>query len=150
MKKKIKFKDWALTQPKKAFTLVELMIVVLIIGILSSLAMASYSEYTRRSKVADAQAYLSHLKIKAEQFFGDRRTYTDFCSSNSYTNAVAASKYFTLTCVADDTSYTLTMTGKVSENMSGYAYSIDNANGKSSTVAGSTGSCWLPKPGATC
>ncbi len=41
-------------QPSKGFTLIELMIVVAIIGILASLAVAAYQTYTVRAQVAEA------------------------------------------------------------------------------------------------
>ena len=126
-----------------AFTLVELMIVVLIVGILGSLATSGYGEYVKRAKVAEAQSNLSHLKVKAEQFFGDRRTYTDFCSTNSVTSISSSSKYFTLSCSSDDTSYTLSMTGTASQNMSGYFYQIDNNGTKTSKAGGSSFNCWV-------
>lgn len=135
---------------KKAFTLIELMIVVLIVGILSAIAMPGYSEYVRRSKAADAVSQLSSLKVKAEQFFGDRRTYTDFCATNSVAGATTASKYFSLTCTADDTSYQLTMTGIAAQNTSGYKFTVDNTNARTSQIEGNNFNCWVIKKSASC
>jgi type IV pilus assembly protein PilA len=50
-------------QNNKAFTLIELMIVVAIIGILASLAIAAYQTYTVRSQVSEGIAFASGAKV---------------------------------------------------------------------------------------
>ena len=50
-------------QPSKGFTLIELMIVVAIIGILASLAVAAYQTYTVRAQVAEALDFAAGAKV---------------------------------------------------------------------------------------
>ncbi len=61
----------------KGFTLVELMVVVAIVGLLSSLAYPSFTEYVTRAKRQTTQEALYRITMQQEQFFADNKTYAD-------------------------------------------------------------------------
>ena len=59
-------------QLQKGFTLIELMIVVAIIGILASIALPAYQDYTVRAKVSEGVIAASAFKVGVADMFADR------------------------------------------------------------------------------
>lgn len=57
------------------FTLIELMIAITVVGILASIAIASYSGYSVRAARADAQAKILELAQVATRAYTEGRTY---------------------------------------------------------------------------
>jgi len=57
---------------QSGFTLIELMIVVAIVGILASVAVPAYSDYTVRAKVSEAVAAVAPVKASvADYYYGN-------------------------------------------------------------------------------
>jgi type IV pilus assembly protein PilE len=57
------------------FTLVELMIVIAIVALLVGVALPSYRDHIRKSRRAEAQAYLMAIAGRQQQFLVDSRGY---------------------------------------------------------------------------
>jgi len=57
---------------QKGFTLIELMIVVAIIGILASIAIPAYQDYTIRAQVVEAFSITGELKLSIRDYYKDR------------------------------------------------------------------------------
>lgn len=57
---------------QKGFTLIELMIVVAIIGILASVALPAYQDYTVRAQVSEGVLSAAALKTGVTEMFADR------------------------------------------------------------------------------
>jgi type IV pilus assembly protein PilE len=134
----------------KGFTLVELLVVVAIVGILSAIAIPQYSEYVRRGKVSEATGALGELRLRAEKYYSDNRTYVGFNTT------IANARNFTYACVTPSANeFTCTATGAASAAMGGFSYTINHANTRTSTFTGVSGwnnsaTCWVTRKGETC
>ena len=138
----------------KGFTLIEVMIVVAIVAILGAIAVPGYNNYVMRSKISEAVANLSDMRVKMEQYFLDHRTYAGACA-NGTVAPKPTGKYFTYDCpVKNATQYTITATGIASAGMGGFQYQIDHQNQRQ-TIAAPPGwsfslSCWTIRKDGSC
>lgn len=135
------------------FTLVELMIVVVIIGILSLIAYPSYTSYLARGKITEAHSLLADYRIRIEQYYQDNRNYGTAGGNCGAT--VPTSQYFTFGCVAGNPAqaFTATATSNSGQGLGAagdYTYTINELNAKATTkFQGATMNkpCWLVKGG---
>ena len=136
------------------FTLLELMVAVVIVGILAAIGYPAYTDYVTRSKISEAVANLSDMRAKMEQFFLDNRTYAGACTAGTVA-PLPAGKYFSYACTnLSNATYLVTATGVATQGMNGFTYTIDQANTRS-TVSVPTGwtaagSCWTLKKDGSC
>lgn len=94
-----------MTSKQKGFTLIELMIVVAIIGILAAVAIPAYSDYMKRSKVAEAINLLAGLKTGALEFKDNKGYFPAVTSLTSVTSG----KYTSVVAQKDTVSYSASM-----------------------------------------
>src|SRR5579863_1763905 len=73
----------------RGFTLVEMMIVVVIVGILSVLAVAGYRMLVTSSHVTEAQSMVNNIAVAQEEYHSETQTYANV--SNSLTSYYPAS-----------------------------------------------------------
>lgn len=136
---------------QKGFTLIEIMIVVAIIGIIASIALPSYNGYVEAGRAAEAPATLANLRIQMEQCYQDTRDYTN-AACDAFCAPANGDEFFAYDCsVRTANTYTLRAAGRNVGNMNNYAFTVDQANGRTSTYDGTTGNgCWLTSSTGTC
>ena len=64
---------------EKGFTLIELMVVVVILGILAAVAIPFYNNYIFRSRTAEATVNINGIRTLEESWFAENNTY---CTNN--------------------------------------------------------------------
>jgi type IV pilus assembly protein PilE len=122
------------------FTLLELIIVVVIVGILAAVALPSYSSYLRRSARAEAQSFLTDAASRQQQFLVDRRAYAASIPSLNVTPPTDLAAKFTFTiATADGPPPTFTLTGQaIGDQLNDQCPTITLDNTGNRTPAG----CW--------
>ncbi len=137
------------------FTAIELIIVMAIIAILASIAVPSFADYVRRSRLTEAITRLSDQQVRMEQYFLDNRRYDDGAGHCGYPVPPATdANAFSLDCIADEATYTVTARGLAAKSMQDFVFSIDQANARK-TASVPTGwtlndSCWVVRRDGSC
>jgi type IV pilus assembly protein PilE len=92
----------------RGFTLVEVMIVVVIIGILASIAYPSYQQYVLRAARAEAQAILMETAQFMERYHTTNNSYTGAALPSNVSPKTGTVRYnISFSSVPTDTTYTV-------------------------------------------
>ncbi|NVJ68409.1 MAG: prepilin-type N-terminal cleavage/methylation domain-containing protein [Gammaproteobacteria bacterium] len=121
----------------KAFTLIEVMIVVAVVAILAAIAVPMYQEQIRKSKRADAMQALLAASEAVERYKAANFSYANLDGNLAEVFAVqvpvdGGAAYFDLAIAADATSYRITATPKDSMK-NDCSFAITNAGVRSYT-----------------
>ncbi len=81
---------------QNGFTLVELLIVVVIIGILAAIAIPKFSKTKEKAYMAAMKSDLRNLVTAEETYFADNTTYTSAQAPMSYTSSAGVTLTITL------------------------------------------------------
>ncbi len=141
---------------ENGFSLIELLIVIAIVGVISAIAIPQYSDYVTRSKLAEPASVLSETRVRLEQYFQDNRTYVGACAANTVAPPPTG-RYFAYACpTLTATTFTVTATGVAAEGMTGFTFTINQANTRATTSTPATwgsvtnATCWINKKSGTC
>ena len=130
----------------RGFSLIELMVVVVIIGILASIALPSYNRYTFRARRADAQTILQNIATAQERYYSTYNKYTADLTKFGYP-ATAASEggHYNVSVALTDVDQGYLATGtpqavQAADKCGNLTLSSTGVRGKSGDE--SNGKCW--------
>ena len=128
------------------FSLTELLIVIVIVGILAAIGLPAYQDYARASKRSDAQQALSRMAQLQERFFTDNNRFASNATQLGYaTNSPETTGgYWSLSATGNTSSYTLTATPANGHSDPDCTSLILDSTGKRSST-GTGSDCWSGK-----
>lgn len=131
---------------QQGFTLLELMIAVVVVGILAAIALPSYTAYVRRTACEDAKGTLTGAAGLLERFRAQQNTYSNATLGAYAQSPVDGGAVFTIAVAIDNTgtSYGLTATpvnGGILAGRGTITLTSNGVRGGSGDLAGAWGSC---------
>jgi len=127
----------------RGFSLTELMIVIVIVGVLAAFGLPAYQDYARASKRSDAHEGLLRLAQLQERFFTDNNTYAVNATQLGYANNTPQSKgnYWNLAVTAGGAAYALQAApAGTHSDPECLTITLNSAGQQNSTPAGNN--CW--------
>lgn len=136
----------------QGFTLIEVMVVVVIIGILAAIAYPSYDEYVKRGHRSEGMALLSDIAARQERYYSQAHTYITTSSDLNKLGLTVASgsvrsatgKYsVAVEKINNDGGYTLTATQNFGDTKCGnLTLNAQGTKGRSASDGRSIEDCW--------
>ncbi|MGI4847915.1 MAG: type IV pilin protein [Janthinobacterium lividum] len=134
---------------QRGFTLIELMIVVVIVGILAAVALPNYNEYVRRGRRSDAMSALTSGAQALERYYTENMSYnvpvTPSTLRTALVPATSTGGFYTIAWSnVSATTWTLTATpvvGSAQANDKCGSFSLTNT-GVKGVSASTVANCW--------
>ena len=108
---------------RKGFTLVEVLIVVIIIGILAAIGIPQFAASIEKAKGGEARAGLGHIQTGEKVYFAENESYTTTLGSLDIT---LSQKYWAFSIATTATTYTATAS-RSGGTASGQTLTMDQA-----------------------
>lgn len=117
---------------RRGFTMIEVLVVVAIVGILSAIAIPSYTSYLKRSTRSAAQLHLLDIAHSQQQYLADNRAYAATVAALGLTTPAKVSDNYIISLSVDagpPATFTATATAKGNQLSDGNL-SINSAGAK--------------------
>jgi prepilin-type N-terminal cleavage/methylation domain-containing protein len=131
----------SLKKQNKGFTIVELLIVIVVIGILALLVITTYAGIQAKARNTKRQTDLKSLQTKLEAFYNDNGYYPNLADMQSDTWLAANMKGIDLNSLVDPSNPTQSNDPVATPAAKVYAYAPLDASGNSCAGAGNDVNC---------
>lgn len=136
---------------ERGFSLIELMIVVVIVGVLASLAVTTYSRYVVKTNRAAAAAVLLGIANRQEQYFLDAREYAANMATLGVSPPPEVAEHYTIATTANNgatpptfqvTATPISGSSQATRDTKCATLTLTSAGVKSISGTGSIQDCW--------
>lgn len=137
---------------ERGFTLIELMIVVAIIGILASVAIPSYQDYTARAQVTEGLSLTAAYKHVLAEYYNNNGTMT--AASILGLGGTTTGKYVNAITLANQGTQSISVvatfkTSNINVAIQGSTFNIETTDGGKTWLCGNLATMTVANPVAT-
>ena len=122
---------FSLKKRNQGFTIVELLIVIVVIGILALLVITTYSGIQAKARNSKRQTDIASLQTQLEAFFSQNGYYPSLTDMNSGTWLTANMKSLDQNALIDPSNPTQSKTLVATPAAKSYAYAVSDSSGNS-------------------
>lgn len=108
----------------KAFTLIELMITVAIVGVLAAIALPAYQNYTIKAQVSEGLLLAEGLKVEAALYYSQTGDFEGWDPFNTLPYSKLSGRYASLATVNTGGNIVVRYGNEANKRIQGYALSI--------------------------
>jgi type IV pilus assembly protein PilE len=128
---------------QRGVTLIDLVIALLVMGVLTTIAVASYREYVRRGNITNALAELDRYGIRMTKGYQDNGNYGVGACAATLPASIAS---FNFGCELTDGNQGFTVTATGTAGVAGYTFSLNQDSGRMTTSfpgVATPVNCWM-------